>query len=304
MNLKRVGATNWPDVGAISPSWSGSSRRCLRLKVVVPLIVNGDKILLAGLLSLPRPCPKSRLGELGTEPVAVATGCFQRDYPIATASGSVPNRLTDTRILSYEAKPLAELREKRVERIFMFLLISVLILIGVALVGAFLYARRRNRQARIAEMLSGDNLLAAWTYDPDEWRRAVEEEYTWVRNKDGSGECYISPSAIYVRNNSQDRLIDLSGNGKVVTHASYRGADPSSPLKLRVRWRVVTRYQDRPDEVKYFKEDYRIPVPIRNRNDAARVADFFTVKLENNLNAYTAVVPDDEPISLFGKDSF
>src|SRR2546423_12998230 len=51
-----------------------------------------------------RPCPKSRLGELGTEPVAVATGCFQRDYPLATASGSVPDRLTDTRILSCEAK--------------------------------------------------------------------------------------------------------------------------------------------------------------------------------------------------------
>jgi hypothetical protein len=45
-------------------------------------------------------------------------------------------------------------------------------------------------------------------------------------------------------------------------------------------------------------------VPIRNRDDAARVAAFFTAQLENNLAAYTAVVPDDEPISLFGKDSF
>jgi len=26
----------------------------------------------------------------GTEPVAVATGLFQRNYPLATASGSVP----------------------------------------------------------------------------------------------------------------------------------------------------------------------------------------------------------------------
>lgn len=183
-----------------------------------------------------------------------------------------------------------------------FLLIFVLVLLGVAV--GFFYARRRNRRSKIAEMLSGDDLLAAWTYDPDEWRRAVEEEYTWIRNKDGVGHCHISPSAIYIRNDSQDRLIDLSNNGKVVTHASYRGADSNSPLKLRVRWRVVTRYEDRPDEVKYFKEDYRIPVPIRNRNDAARVVDFFTVKLQNNLDAYTAVVPDDEPISLFGKDSF
>jgi hypothetical protein len=118
------------------------------------------------------------------------------------------------------------------------------------------------------------------------------------------GHCYISPSSIYIKNDSQDRLIDLNNDGKVVTHASYRGADGSSPLKLRVRCRVVTTDENGNEQIKYFKEDYRIPVPIRNRNDAARVADFFTAKLENNLAAYTAVVPDDEPISLFGKDSF
>ena len=49
--------------------------------------------------------------ELGTEPVAVATGCFQRENPLATASGSVPNRLTDTRILSCEAKPTPKIPE-------------------------------------------------------------------------------------------------------------------------------------------------------------------------------------------------
>jgi len=34
------------------------------------------------------------------------------------------------------------------------------------------------------------------------------------------------------------------------------------------------------------------------------VADFFTKQLEDNLEAYTAVVSDDESISLFGHDSF
>lgn len=183
-------------------------------------------------------------------------------------------------------------------------LIPVLILLALAAAGAFLFARRRKRQARVAELLAGDNLLAAWTYGPDEWRRAVEDEFTWVRNKAGSGQCYISPTEIYIKNDSQDRLIDLSSDGKVVTYAAYRGADSSSPLKLRVRWRVVRRYEDRPDEVKYFKEDYRIPVPIQYRDDAARVAAFFTAQLENNLDAYTNLVPDDEPISLFGKDGF
>ena len=54
------------------------------------------------------------------------------------------------------------------------LLISSLALLGVVFAGAFLYARQRKRKARIAEMLSGEDLIAAWTYDPDEWRRAVE----------------------------------------------------------------------------------------------------------------------------------
>jgi hypothetical protein len=185
-----------------------------------------------------------------------------------------------------------------------FVLIAIVALLAIAVVGSFLYLRRRKRQARVAELLAGTNLLAAWTYGPDEWWQAVDEEFTWVRNKAGSGQCYISPTEIYIKNDSQDRLIDLSSAGRVVTHASYRGADSSSPLKLRVRWRVVRRSDDGPDEIKYFKEDYRIPVPIQFRDDAARVAAFFTNQLENNLDAYTNVVPDDEPISLFGKDGF
>jgi hypothetical protein len=185
-----------------------------------------------------------------------------------------------------------------------FVLVTILALLVIAVVGSLLYVRRRKRQRRIADLLAGTNLLAAWTYGQDEWRQAVADEFTWVRNKASGGQCYISPTEIYIKNDSQDRLIDLSSGGKVVTHASYRGADSNNPLKLRVRWRVVKHYPDRPDEVKYFKEDYRIPVPFQYRDDAARVAAFFTAQLENNLNAYTNVVPDDEPISLFGKDSF
>lgn len=66
----------------------------------------------------------------------------------------------------------------------------------------------------------------------------------------------------------------------------------------------MKRDPDRSAEVKYYKEDYRVPVPLRYREEAERVVDFFVTRLENNLEAYTAVVPDDEPISLFGKDSF
>jgi hypothetical protein len=179
----------------------------------------------------------------------------------------------------------------------------VLVLLAAGVAAYYLYARRRSRRERIARVLSGSNILARWSYAPEEWRRAADEEFTWVRNKNSGGEVCISPTTIYIKSDTQDLLIDLSGDGKMVTHASYRGLD-MCPLKLRVRWKIVKRDPDRSDEVKYYKEDYRIPVPIRYREHAERVVAYFTTRLENNLEAYTAVVSDDEPISLFGKDTF
>jgi len=183
------------------------------------------------------------------------------------------------------------------------LLIPLAALVLAAVLGFYLYIKRKKRRARISEILSSTNLLAHWVYTPVEWQRAVEEEFTWAESKGDQGHVYISPTVIYVKSDSGDRLIELSGDGKVVTYAGYRGEE-DSPLKLRVRWKIVRRYQDQHHEVKYYKEDYRIPVPLKYKEEARRVADFFTAKLEANLNAYTAVVPDDEPISLFGKDSF
>jgi hypothetical protein len=184
------------------------------------------------------------------------------------------------------------------------LLILLIALLGVAFVGSvYLYIKRRERRQKISEILSDTNLLAHWSYTPDEWQKAVADEFTWARRKDTIGNVYISSNAVYVKSGSGDRLMLLSGNGKVVTNASYRGAE-GSPLKFRVRWKVVTRNRHGYDEVKYFKEDYRIPVPLRLSEEARRVVDFFTARLQDNLNAYTAVVPDDEPISLFGKDTF
>jgi hypothetical protein len=183
------------------------------------------------------------------------------------------------------------------------LLISSLILIAAAVAFGYILVKRRERREKIAEILSGSNLLADWAYTPDEWRRAAEEEFTWVRDRDSGGHVYLSPTMIYIKNDSEDRLIDLDAGGKVVTHASYRASE-MSPLKLRVRWKVVTEHRGGSNEVKYYKEDYRIPVPLRYQEEARRVADFFTARLENNLEAYADVVSDDEPLSLFGKDDF
>ena len=183
------------------------------------------------------------------------------------------------------------------------LTILLVVLVAVAAAGAYLYIKRRSSQQRSSEILADPNLLAHWVYAPDEWRKAIEDEFTWIKNTEGTGHIYISPTAICVKNDFQERIVELADQGKVVTNASYRGAE-GSPLKLRVRWRVIEQREYGADEVKYYKEDYWIPVPSKYKDEARRIVEFFTARIENNMAAYTAVVPDDEPISLFGKDSF
>jgi hypothetical protein len=183
------------------------------------------------------------------------------------------------------------------------LIITIAVLILLAGAGAYFYYKRRVRAEAIDYLLNDPNLLAHWTYSREEWQRAVEEEFTWASTGASSGEVYISPTNIYVRSGSSDRLIDLAGDERVVTHASFTGTE-GSPLKLRVRWKVVSYHPDHGREVKYYKEDYRIPVPSSAKELATKVATFFTQRLENNLENYTRVIPDDQPISLFGKDGY
>jgi hypothetical protein len=183
------------------------------------------------------------------------------------------------------------------------LFFAVLVLFIVLAGGAYLFYKRRKRNRAIAEVLSGGDLLGRWTYSAAEWQQAVADEFSWAKPSDGGGEVFISPSAIYVRSASADQLIELSG-GKAVTHASYRETE-GAPLKIRVRWKVIESNADGTQErTKYYKEDYRIPVPFRERETAKRVAEWFSTRAEKNLAAYTDVVGGDEAISIFGDDSF
>lgn len=181
--------------------------------------------------------------------------------------------------------------------------IATLFLVVVLAVGGYLFYKRRKRSRAIAEVLAGGDLIGKWSYNGAEWQRAVEEEFSWAKASDGGGEVFITPSAIYIRSASSDHLIELNG-GKVVTHASYRSAE-GAPLKIRVRWKVIERDADGMDErTRYHKEDYRIPVPYRERAVAEKVAAWFSARCEKNLDAYADVVGADDAISIFGNDSF
>ena len=184
-----------------------------------------------------------------------------------------------------------------------FVVFASIPLLVAAAAGLYFWIRHRKRSTQIFELLHDPHLLAQWTYDPTDWRTAVNDEFTWASKHDLTGQCFISPSAVYVRSEHRDRLIDLARDGKVVTYASFLGT-AGSPLKLRVRWKVVWRDDNGVERVKYYKEDIRIPVPRGAEAAALKVAEFFTMKIQADLTAYTNVLSDEDPISLFGEDSF
>src|SRR5580765_6965860 len=137
--------------------------------------------------------------------------------------------------------------------------LGLILILGSAVAAVVVWWRRRQRDQKVAEIVSGGNTLAHWQYAADEWAKAVNEEFTWIKHRDQPGQVFIAPAGIYIASPREDHLVRLRGNGKFVTHASYRGTD-ISPLKVRVRWKVVRRYRNA-EHVQYHTEDYRIPVP-------------------------------------------
>ena len=184
-----------------------------------------------------------------------------------------------------------------------YYLIAVALLVVAALVAGYYYLIYRKHKSEIADILSDPNPLASWTYTPQEWQQAAADEFSWGRVDGRSAQIRICPIGIYVSDGAKHHLFELESGIKKVTFAGYAGTDPS-PLKLRVRWRIISYNRNGHDETKYYKEDIRIPVPLREKEAALRVVDYFTKQLDQKLNDYSMLIPDDEPISLFGKDSF
>jgi len=186
---------------------------------------------------------------------------------------------------------------------FDFLIFPVVAIVIAGLVGVgYLIYRRRGQRKAIDDILFDVNPLAEWTYSPEEWRTAVDE-LSWGSANDGATRIRICRSGVFFKNPRREHLIPLNNGTRVVTFAGYLGGD-NTPLKLRTRWRVVTEDQYGREEIKYHKEDFRVPVPSREKEAAENVVRYFTKWIEDNMNLYTKMVPDDEPISLFGKDSF
>ena len=185
----------------------------------------------------------------------------------------------------------------------MLYLIAIISVLALAAGVVYWYLRRRRLANAAAKILDDPNPLAAWTYTPAEWQQAVADEFSWGSADGNSAQIRICQGGIYVWSDSHSHVYDLEAGGKFVTFAGYLGGE-GNPLKLRVRWREFRQDRYGNEEIHYHKEDYRIPVPLREKEAALRVVDFFKTQLEKHLDWYTAVLPDDEPISLFGKDSF
>jgi hypothetical protein len=59
----------------------------------------------------------------------------------------------------------------------------------LAITGIIVIIIYAKRASKLESMLKGNNLLAHWTYTPDEWRQYTEKEYQG--EKGGSGPCSI-----------------------------------------------------------------------------------------------------------------
>jgi hypothetical protein len=181
-----------------------------------------------------------------------------------------------------------------------FLAVILVFVLGV--LALIHLVKRWQRGRKSAAIVQDPNPLARWQYAPDEWPGAVDEEFTWAKHKDKPAQVFITHAGIYIANEFENHLINLRGGGRFVTHASYRGSDVS-PLKLRVRWKVVRRYRNA-ERVEYYTEDYRIPVPRGRMEEANRVAQFFTTQAEQNPDLVNSVTDPDSLISIFGNDPF
>lgn len=181
-------------------------------------------------------------------------------------------------------------------------LLGLILIFGSAILAIYFWFQRRQRDRQVAEIVAGQNSLAHWQYEPAEWAAAVAEEFTWVKHPETPGHVFVTPGNVYIANGVEDQLIRLWGKGRFVTHASYRGTE-LSPLKLRVRWKVVRRYKNA-EHVEYHTEDYRIPVPPDCKEAAQRVVQYFMAQVAQNPDAVNAVTSPDAPLSLFGKEPF
>jgi len=184
---------------------------------------------------------------------------------------------------------------------YYFLAIGLLVVAIV--VGGYYFLIYLKHKSEITDILNDPDPLAVWTYTPQEWQRAVADEFSWGRADGRTAQVRICPVGVYVSDGAKHRLFELDAGIKKVTFAGYT-AIADSPLKFRVRWRIEKSSRNRERETSYYKEDIRIPVPLREQEAALRVVDYFTQQLNQRPDAYSHLIPDDEPISLFGKDSF
>ncbi len=186
---------------------------------------------------------------------------------------------------------------------FGLIIAGIFVVIFLAVGGFYLYQRRQRQRKAIDDILFDVTPLAVWTYSPEEWRQAVDDELSWGRVDDGPTDIRICRSSVYFKNQAREHLLPLADGTRIVTFAGYLGGE-GTPLKLRTRWRVITQDQNGNEQIHYHKEDFRIPVPVREKDAALKVVDYFTKWLDDHMQFYTKMVPEDDPISVFGKDSF
>jgi len=138
--------------------------------------------------------------------------------------------------------------------------------------------------------------ICVWQYSADEWQHLVDTT-DLADTARGSAIVRITPTDIWIDDNSSSLRKELIGYRKYVTACKFEG----STLSLRVR--STAKYVRSNVQVMYCK-DYRLPVPIGHEEDASKVVKYFSKWVADNPVKVANVSPKGNGATLFGEQGF
>ena len=159
------------------------------------------------------------------------------------------------------------------------------VIVVIVIISIFSYfSRRRERRETIASIREGENILAKWSYSPEEWKKYAEDESSgWIQNKDIPGEAFITRTNVYVTNGNDEYFFEFEKERKLLTRCSYL----NSFIKLRIEWlttstRRIGTYGASYDTYNHHHEDFRLFVPVGNEEKVSKLMTEFNNQIHEN----------------------
>jgi hypothetical protein len=189
------------------------------------------------------------------------------------------------------------------------LLPIIMIVVPAILVSAFyifiVVLRRQEKQTKISEIKSGQGVISAWNYSPEEWKHATEN-YFDIKSKNYQeiGKVCFTKDYILVYNQNDEVLFELIGKQsytKHLTEVRLLKQSPMNNLRFEVRTKKIKKNDD---DVDTMEEDYgveilNVPVPKDCQIEQEKMLKYYQDILDKSADAIAAVMPYG--LGMFGR---